>query len=128
MGPREVLFINKIAAPLLAAVALASALLFAADPEPATPAPAPTSAPAPPCRLPPAPDQPLVLFGFRIFQASPGRLEALHARLRDREIPLLEQHGIFTLVVFVSAGKNPGNLIYFITVAEGLTATTVSRR
>jgi hypothetical protein len=122
MDTRQALFPNKVAVPLLASLALTSALLFAADPEPATPAP--TAAPAPPRRLAPTPDRPLVLFNFRILQASPGKLEALHARLRDHEIPLLEQHGIFTLAVFVPAGENPGQLVYFITGAEGLTATT----
>jgi len=124
MGTLQVFNINKIAAPLLAALALTAALLLAADPEPATPAPAPTAAPAPPRRLAPTPDRPLVLFNFRILQASPDKLDALHARLRDHEIPLLEQHGIFTLAVFVPAGENPEQLVYFITGAEGLTAMT----
>lgn len=121
MATRLGLFLNKVAAPVLAAVVLlAGAALFAADPEPATPMPTP----APPRRLPPDPDRALILFDFRIFQASPGKLDALHARLRDHQIPLLEQHGIFTLAVFVPTGENPDRLVYLITGAEGLTAMT----
>ena len=115
------LFVNKIAGSVFAAVVVVAAgSLFAADPEPATPTPTP----APPRRLPPDPDRPLILFDFRIFQTSPGKLDALHARLRDHQIPLLEQHGIFTLAVFVPAGENPDRLVYLITGAEGLTAMT----
>ncbi len=118
IGTRQTLIVNKVAAPILAALALTAALLFAADSEPASPAP------APPRRLAPAPDRPLILFDFWIFQASPGKLEALHAWLRDHQIRLLEQHGIFTLAVFVPAGENPERLVYFITGTEGLGATT----
>jgi hypothetical protein len=34
MGTRQALIVNKVAAPILAALALTAALLFAADPEP----------------------------------------------------------------------------------------------
>ena len=113
-------YVSKIAARVLAAVVVvvAAGSLFAADPEPATPTP------APPRRLLPDPGRPLILFDFRIFQTSPGKLDALHARLRDHQIPILEQHGIFTLAVFVPAGENPDRLVYLITGAEGLTAMT----
>jgi hypothetical protein len=84
-----------------------SSPLLAAEPEPA---------PAPPRRL--APERPLRLYDFRVFQASPGNLDALHARIRDHQIPLLEQHGIFTQGVFVPAGENPNQFVYLLTAAE----------
>jgi hypothetical protein len=35
-------------------------------------------------------------------------------------MPLLEQHGIWTLAAFVPAGENPGQLVCLLTAAEGL--------
>ena len=84
-----------------------SSPLLAADPE---------TAQAPPRRL--LPERPLRLYDFRVFQASPGNLDALHARIRDHQIPLLEQHGIFTQGVFVPAGENPNQFVYLLTAAE----------
>ena len=85
----------------------------AADPEPA---------PSPPRRL--APQHPLALYELRTIQATPDKLDALHARLRDHQIPLLEQHGIWTQGVFVPAGENPERVVYLLTAAEGLQAMT----
>jgi NIPSNAP len=62
----------------------------------------------------------LRLYELRAIQASPGRLDALHSRLRDHQIPLLEQHGIFTQAVFVPAGDKSHDLVYLLTAAEGL--------
>ena len=50
----------------------------------------------------------------------PGKLDALHVRLRDHQIPLLKEHGVFTQAVFVPAGENPQELVYLLTAAEGL--------
>jgi hypothetical protein len=95
-----------LAAVITLGLALAGPVL-AADPEP-------------PRRL--GPEHPLRLFELRTIQASPGKLDALHARLRDHQIPLLEQHGIFTQGVFVPAGENPDQRVYLLTAAEGLGA------
>jgi hypothetical protein len=76
----------------------------------------PDLAQEPPRRL--APEHALRLYDFRVFQASPGRLDALQARIRDHQIPLLEQHGVFTQGVFVPAGENPNQLMYLLTAAE----------
>jgi hypothetical protein len=86
--------------------------LLAADPD----ATAATTKSEPPRRL--LPDLPLRLYDFRVFQASPGKLEALHARIRDHQIPLLKQHGVFTQGVLVPAGENPNQLVYLLTAAE----------
>jgi hypothetical protein len=80
------------------------------------------ASPEPPRRL--LAEHPLSLFDFRVLQASPGKLDALHARLRDQQIPFLEQHGIFTLGVFVPAGENPNQLVYLLTGADGLGTMT----
>lgn len=86
------------------------------DPEPAT---ATTTRVAdPPRRL--LPETPVSQFDFRVFHAAPGKLDALHTRLRDHQIPLLEQHGIFTLAVFVPAGENPEQRVYLLTATETL--------
>jgi hypothetical protein len=62
----------------------------------------------------------LLLYELRAIQAGPGKLDALHGRLRDHQIPLLKEHGIFTQAVFVPAGENPHELVYLLTAAEGL--------
>ena len=62
----------------------------------------------------------LLLYELRAIQAAPGKLDALHGRLRDHQIPLLREHGIFTQAVFVPAGENPQELVYLLTAAEGL--------
>jgi hypothetical protein len=48
----------------------------------------------------------LRLYDLRAIQAGPGKLDALHSRLRDHQIPLLKEHGVFTQAVFVPAGEN----------------------
>jgi len=96
------------AAAILAAMVLAAGLEAMSDEA------------APPRRL--RPELPLSLFDLRVLEASPGKLGALHARLRDHQIPLLEQHGVFTLAVFVSAGENPEQRVYLLTATEGLGA------
>jgi hypothetical protein len=62
---------------------------------------------------------PLRVYELRAIQAAPGKLEALHARLRDHQIPLLKEHGVFTQAVFVPAGENPLALVYLLTAADG---------
>ena len=74
--------------------------------------------PTPPARL--QSELPLSLYDFRVYQAAPGKLDALHARLRDHQIPILEQHGIWTQAVFTPAGENPDQLVHLLTAAEGL--------
>jgi hypothetical protein len=62
------------------------------------------------------------LYEWRVLRAAPGKLDALHSRLRDHQIPLLEQHGVFTQGVFVPAGENPEQRVYLLVAAEGLGA------
>ena len=94
---------------LLALVAAFSGTLYAADT---------ALEPSPPARL--KPELPLILSDLRVLQAAQGKLDALHARLRDHQIPLLEQHCVFTQAVFSPPGENPDQRVYLLTAAEGL--------
>jgi hypothetical protein len=60
------------------------------------------------------------IYELQKFQASPDKLDALHARIRDHQIPLLDKHGIKTAGVFTPAGENPGRLVYVLVAAESL--------
>jgi len=71
---------------------------------------------SPPRRLPTQ----ILLYEWRVLQAAPGKLDALHSRLRDQQIPLLDQHGVFTQGVFVPADENPEQRVYLLVAAEGL--------
>lgn len=101
---------------LVASVAFMTTRLLAANPELRE---GQTQTQAPPRRLPAE----IRLYEWRAFQAAPGKLDALHSRLRDHQIPLLEQHGMFTQGVFVPAGENPEQRVYVLVAAEGLGPT-----
>ena len=107
---------NKVTGRVLAlVVSLTGPALFAAEPRAA----ATTSpAPVPPRRLIHEYRQPL--YELRVMQASPGKLDALKARIRDHQIPIMEQHGLTTLAVFVPAGENPNALVLLVFVANAL--------
>jgi hypothetical protein len=60
------------------------------------------------------------LYELRKFQAAPDKLDALHAQLRDVQIPLLDKHGIKTAGVFTPAGENPDRLVYLLVASESL--------
>lgn len=94
-----------------ALVTFLSAPLFAAEPEP-------TRTPNPPARFVPALQ--VRLYELRTIQANSGKLAALHSRLHDQQIPLLEERGVFTQAVFIPAGENPNQLVYLLTAADGL--------
>ena len=96
---------------LVAAVAFITTTLSAANPELQE-----AKSQTPPGRLP----TDIRLYEWRVLRAAPGKLAALHSRLRDHQIPLLEQHGIFTQGVFVPAGENPEQRVYLLVAAEGL--------
>jgi hypothetical protein len=60
------------------------------------------------------------LYELQKFQAAPEKIDALHARLRDLQIPLLERYGIKTAGVFTPAGENPDRLVYVLVSADSL--------
>ncbi len=93
-------------------------VLFAAEPQ----ATQESQAPAVPRRMIHEYHQPL--YEFQVMQAAPGKLDALHARLRDHQIPLMEEHGLTTLAVFVPSGENPDGLVYLVLVANALSGMT----
>jgi hypothetical protein len=100
--------------PVIIAASFLSACLscplFAATPELQE-----ANAQTPPGRLPTE----IRLYEWRVLRAAPGKLDALHSQLRNHQIPLLEQHGIFTQGVFVPAGENPEQRVYLLVAAEG---------
>jgi hypothetical protein len=98
---------------LVAAVAFIATTLSAANPELKE-----AEAQKPLGRLPTE----IRLYEWRVLRAAPGKLDSLHSRLRDHQIPLLEQHGVFTQGVFVPAGENPEQRVYLLVAAEGLGA------
>ena len=65
-------------------------------------------------------EYPMPLYELRVMQASPGKLYALHARIRDHQILIMEQHGLTNLAVFVPAGENPNELVLLVFVANAL--------
>ena len=82
----------------------------------ATPELQEANAQTPPGRLPTE----IRLYEWRVLRAAPGKLDALHSQLRNHQIPLLEQHRVFTQGVFVPAGENPEQRVYLLVAAEGL--------
>lgn len=49
-------------------------------------------------------------FELREYHAAPGKLDALHARFRDRTVELMERHGIASVAYLVSADGRDGVL------------------
>jgi hypothetical protein len=104
---------NRLLLAVIAPALVTAAFADEPDRKPeAKPDTAPGTTPAGPVNL--------VLYELRELQASPGKLDALHGQLRDHQIPLLKEHGIFTQAVFVPAGENPNELVYLLTAADGL--------
>ncbi|MCS6864767.1 MAG: NIPSNAP family protein [Gemmataceae bacterium] len=59
--------------------------------------------------------KPAMVYEMRVYYATPGKLEALHARFRDHTTRLFEKHGLTNVGYFVPVGDNPENkLVYFI--------------
>ena len=55
------------------------------------------------------------LYEMRIYFASEGKLDALHARFRDHTLGLFEKHGMTNVGYFVPVGENPERkLVYFL--------------
>lgn len=55
---------------------------------------------------------------LRTLQASPGKDGALHARLRDHQIPLLAEHGIRTQAVLAPADAASSHTIHLLTAVD----------
>jgi hypothetical protein len=57
------------------------------------------------------------VFELRTYHASPGKLDALHARFRDHTIALFERHGMAVVGFWVPTDPNQGSadtLIYIL--------------
>lgn len=56
-------------------------------------------------------------FELRIYKASPGKLDELHARFRDHTTALFEKHGMTNIAYFTPADEDKGasnTLVYFL--------------
>jgi len=51
----------------------------------------------------------LRLYELRAIQANPGKLDALHSRLRDHQIPLFKEHGVFCRLFSFQPARTPKN-------------------
>jgi hypothetical protein len=51
----------------------------------------------------------LRLYDLRAIQAGPGKLDALHNRLRDHQIPLLKEHGVSHRLFSFQPARTPTN-------------------
>lgn len=50
---------------------------------------------------------PLRHYQLQLVQAAPGKLDALHARLRDHQMALMSKHGVEAIGIFTPEGENP---------------------
>jgi hypothetical protein len=62
----------------------------------------------------PAAEPDTKLYEMRTYTATPGKLDALHARFRDHTLTLFEKHGMTNVGYFVPADNKENKLIYFI--------------
>lgn len=59
------------------------------------------------------------LYEMRVYEAPPGKLDALHARFRDHTTKLFAKHGMTNVGYFVPIGDNPGHkLVYFLSYPD----------
>lgn len=59
------------------------------------------------------------LYEMRIYEARPGKLDALQARFREHTTKLFAKHGMTNVGYFVPAGDNPGRrLVYFLSYPD----------
>lgn len=55
------------------------------------------------------------VYEMRVYYATPGKLDALHARFKNHTLTLFEKHGLTNVGYFVPEGENKENkLIYWI--------------
>ena len=56
-----------------------------------------------------------MLYEYRVYEAMPGKLPALHARFRDHTLELFERHGIMNIGYWTAvAGDYSNRLIYIV--------------
>jgi hypothetical protein len=59
------------------------------------------------------------LYEMRVYEAPPGKLDALHARFRDHTTKLFAKHGMTNVGYFVPVGENPDRkLVYFLSYPD----------
>ena len=56
-----------------------------------------------------------MIYEYRVYEAAPGKLEALHSRFRDHTLGIFERHGIKNIGYWTSAvGDYSDRLIYIV--------------
>ncbi len=56
-----------------------------------------------------------MIYEYRVYEAAPGKLEALHARFRNHTLGIFERHGIKNVGYWTSAvGDYSDRLIYIV--------------
>lgn len=56
-----------------------------------------------------------MIYEYRVYEAAPGKLEALHARFRNHTLGIFERHGIKNIGYWTSAvGDYSDRLIYIV--------------
>jgi hypothetical protein len=58
-------------------------------------------------------------YEWHTITAARGRLDAVHAQIRDRVLPALGGHGLRGLVVLTPAGENIEGVVHVVVVGEG---------
>jgi hypothetical protein len=54
------------------------------------------------------------LYEMRVYEAPPGKLDALHARFRDHTAKLFAKHGMTNVGYFVPVGDNPRHRLVYV--------------
>ena len=61
-----------------------------------------------------------MIYEYRVYEAAPGKLPALHARFRDHTLGIFERHGIKNIGYWTNdAGDYSDRLIYIVAFEDG---------
>ena len=61
-----------------------------------------------------------MIYEYRVYEAAPGKLPALHARFRDHTLEIFERHGIKNIGYWINdAGDYSDRLIYIVAFKDG---------
>ena len=55
-----------------------------------------------------------MIYELRIYEAAPGKLEALHSRFRDHTLGIFERHGIQSVGYWDEEFQGKQNLVYLL--------------
>ena len=61
-----------------------------------------------------------MIYEYRVYDAAPGKLPALHARFRDHTMGIFERHGIKNIGYWTSAVGDVSNRLIYIIAFEDM--------